>query len=105
VIPRDLLDAHVQALAQGRLTALPALVRDLEHHGCITYFDWPEYAETATALLADTNALSRLTRDNTLKLLSYLAHQDRYAPGVLAKAVKDGTLLALLKRLARFCTS
>ncbi len=101
MIPKDILHKHIQALEQGRLTAIPELVGDLKRHGGLTFFDWAAWHKEAYRLLADGQLIDAADRDTTIKLVTFLVRADQYRPGTLSRAVRRGRLLAVLRRLER----
>lgn len=104
MIPRTVLRKHIEALEQGRLTAIPELLEDLKAHRSLAFFDWAAWHKEAFRLLAEKKLVDEADRDTTIRLVTFLVRSDQYRPGTLSRAVQRGSFLAVLRRLDRFLT-
>ncbi len=102
MIPRATLRKHIEALEQGRLTAIPELVNDLKLHQSLLFFDWAAWHKEAYRLLSERKLIDEADRDTTVRLVTFLVRSDQYRPGTLSRAVRRGSALAVLRRLERF---
>lgn len=76
-------------------------VRDLYDNNIIIYsFDWPAWQDEAEKLYDDQEALASVDLDTLRKLLTVHVRKDRFCEGHLAAVIRDGHVLAILKRLA-----
>ena len=75
-------------------------VRDLYDNNIIYSFDWPAWEDEAVKLYKDPKALASADLDTLRKLLTIHVRKDRFSEGHLAAVIRDGHVLAILKRLA-----
>jgi len=74
-------------------------VQDLYDNNIIYSFDWPAWQEEAERLHNDPEALASADLETLRKLLTVHVRKDRFSEGHLAAVIRDGHVLAILKRL------
>ena len=72
----------------------------LYQHGWVISFDWPAWRETAARYTASPEAVAGADLDVIRRLFATHVRQDRFCDGHLAEMVRDGHIVALLRRLA-----
>jgi len=62
-------------------------------------FDWPAWNDQAATFIQDPARLNQADIETIVKLFTIILRKDRFSSGSIAGALKNGFILALLKRL------
>jgi len=76
-----------------------SFMQDLYDNNIIYPFDWPAWEDESQKLYKNPDALASADLETLRKLLTVHVRKDRFCEGHLAGVIRDGHVLAILKRL------
>jgi len=75
-------------------------VRILSQEGIVSPFNWVNWQDEAVRLYEDPHTLETADLDTLRRLLTLHIRKDRYSEGHLAAMLKEGHIIAILRRMA-----